>query len=178
MSTKIYDAYKYNGDLNSLMDKLKSFRSKAREHFTESLGGLLHSDFKFLEVSKELKKEALSGMRSPLNFESSIGVFFHPKIDGFLVKFFGMENFKNYERRLPKSFKDWYYQNSSDRPDKISEPEWRQREKEWDLIFKDCGIYQEAGLIFVIYDAGNVDRMVWDLVEKRRNKSKLEEKTL
>lgn len=145
MSTKIYNAYKYNGNLSSLISFLKEIRSKYHEEKINMFSGLGHikitekyvpelkkilpelekNEITLKELSDELmgdmvfssflEKQMKLGYNTPVNIQASAVVFAHN--NDIYVKFFGIKNdyYKNNNKLI-----DFHYQNSTD----ISNYDW------------------------------------------------------
>ena len=56
---------------------------------------------------------------------------------------------------------DYHYQNSSDKPDEITEEEWVEREKAWDVAMPNAPI--DTGLIFTLITWKDLDLKLFDL---------------
>lgn len=108
-----------------------------------------------------------SGLNEPLNFQASVVVY--PYKDSIYVQFFGIRDVKNY---INKKFSDFHYQNQTDRPDKVTDKEWNQREKVWDDIFKVNSKPSTAGLTFPLIELENC----WDFCYWYWNKEHPENK--
>jgi hypothetical protein len=58
---------------------------------------------------------------------------------------------------------DYHYQNSTDRPDGVSNKEWREREKVWDEIFKNHGKPSQAGFSIDFHES--ICEICWNFKE-------------
>jgi len=129
MSTKIYNAFKFNGTPEQLMVILKDIKkeyteqckndlsklkldeiefNKKRYPFLEKDMYLKESDFPDFTLSNIIERETIIGERSPLNIDASAVVYFH---DGIFVQFFGLPD--SIINKHPM-FEDYHYQNQSD----------------------------------------------------------------
>jgi hypothetical protein len=108
------------------------------------------------------------GMRLPMNFLLQMVIYYHSH--SFYVQFFGIEDFqlcRNYIRGQIDAgeLTDYHYQNSTDKPDSITDFDWNQREEVWDAILGDSGTPSVAGWSFDFWNAK------WEIMhsyEKRR----------
>lgn len=153
MSTKIYNAYK-NPDLvttrqlGAYLQDLQKLRERMLDKAAEYL--LKFVDWKnpkLTPFTDEMRKDMSSGMNSPFNFSASAVIYLHPKVQGTIVQFFGAHcsPFKALRKPL-KGFKDWHYQNQTDRDGRISNKEWEQREREWDILLGNEGVPSLGGM--------------------------------
>lgn len=144
MSTKIYDAYKFHGDIQLLMRLLVNLRAKYVEHAKRNVAACLDPKEPFSEIIKKIKEAVRLGLNDPLNVSASAVVFFHRK--AIYVKFFGIPN-----NMLPdndRRFSDFHYQNSTDRPSGITAKEWAARSRAWDAMTRHGPSFGENGLLF------------------------------
>lgn len=74
---------------------------------------------------------------------------------GWLVQFFSET-----ELSLPKTFRDYHYQNQSDRPPNISEKEWGERKHCWKRVFRDVSVPAEAGFTFSLLERDDLSRLM------------------
>lgn len=154
MSTKIYDAYKYNGNLHSLLNQLKETRKEYQEEMINVL-----SFFDKLEIEvengkkvmvKDLQDEMLGelffgdylekrmkiGYREPQNISASVVLY--PYKDDIYLHFFGLK--RKYVDKID-GLTDFHYQNQSDMSnynweeekwENMSEKRQNELEKDWD----------------------------------------------
>jgi hypothetical protein len=183
MSTKIYDAYLYTGTIEQLMEDLHNFkvlwkdnRVKAFKFFKEAIfDNAAEYEFKRWKGYKKHKKitpdkiyfthlydyfrsEKNNIIRSDIvNVNASVVVyFFEGKI---YTQFYINDNVFMKSLSHNKRFKDFHYQDQTDRPKGISDKMWKERERIWDGIFKqtflapvDVGLIYEIGTDTVLYD--------------------------
>ena len=132
------------------------YAKKAVEYLDNLAAGIPTKEYKFdsilLIVSNDIKerqKEIIeSGRRHPeVDFESS-AVFFITKKDKILCLFYAEnKELVNCWEKLA-GVKDYHFQNSTDRPEKISEKDWAQRNKDWQKIFQGLEPPSQKGLSF------------------------------
>lgn len=198
MSTKVYDAYKYDGDLKSLIDTLKTLRKQYQEDKIETL-----SKFENLEIEVEdgkkvllknlqeeilgemffgmyLEKAMRKGYNLPSNIQASAVVYSYE--DDLYVKFFGIKS--EYIDDL-SGFTDYHYQNQSDisnydwdaenwedmteERQKELEDDWDIRCKVWDDIIGN-ETFSEAGLLFDFHPSGyNMTMFCNEILMKIKN---------
>jgi len=182
MSTKIYDVYKYNDNLYSLLEKLKVIRKEYQEEKLELL-----SHFGNIEVEvedgrkvllKDLHKEALGdmffgdylekrmkiGYNEPMNISASAVIY--PYKDDLFVHFFGISSKViktikglsdyHYQNQTDQSNYDWEKESWDDMTDerqKELEDDWDERCKVWDDILGD-DTPSESGFLFEFQPSG------------------------
>jgi len=137
MSTKIYNAYIFDGTINELINILKNIREEYEEHAKKTLLGLsyFHVNFTkkrypFLEsdmTMKELKessfgeftlediiiKEKSRNEHHPFNIDASSVVYFFE--DKLYVQLFGLpRDFQKDIINKYTQFRDYHFQNSTD----------------------------------------------------------------
>ena len=158
MSTKIYDAYKYEGSLYTLLNELKGIRNIYQEEKINEL-----SKFETLEIDtedgkkvflKDLGNEILGemhlgdyleqrmkiGYREPMNIQASVVIY--PHKENLYVHFFGISN-KIIES--VKGLTDYHYQNQCDMSnydwdkekwEDMTEERQKKLEDDWDERWK------------------------------------------
>jgi hypothetical protein len=171
MSTKIYNAYIYHGTIDELFLDLKKIRKQYHKKFAKEFAKncFICADLppmyfdRFCEVEfyssdkRQVGRKRVadlpayklvtfldffiqSKVNHPLNIEASCVVY--PYAGNLYVQFFG------YSPRLSKKFKDFHYQNQTDWPEGMTEKEWCQRERVWEVIFKNTDTPSSAGLVY------------------------------
>jgi len=187
MSTKIYDAYKIKRKVD-LWPVLWDIRDKAEANVVKKLKELywevmLHLNTESEEYQKklastkypewsvrldmarekireEIQKNVTSRERD--TFDISVSISVYPHETGFYLRAFcdqvsclgGSLDFLYDHPKL----RDFHYQNSCDRPDRVSAREWRQREKIWDEIIGE-GLYMKNRVELNICD--------WEAFQRR-----------
>lgn len=120
----------------------------------------------FHEVRDRFKEIYKSGYRDP-SIDTKFKIYLFPRGDDTLF----MVDCEQEEMIKILTDEDWvedyHYQNASDRPDSISEKDWRQREEDWDEVMPS-GIPAHTCLLFQMFDGEpymhtKVDR-VWNLI--------------
>lgn len=154
MSTKIYNAFRFKGELKDLMPFLREVRSDIESHTVNYYKEYKHSDMPDNEWDLvELFKERNKSIFFEFNIESSVVVYFHST--GIYLHFFFPGHFGNYsDRGFFEKWGDWiedfHYQNQTDKPDDISEGDWRHREEVFDDLFDHYDPPNRVGLIWEI----------------------------
>jgi hypothetical protein len=134
MSTKIYNAYKWNGtSFEVLLGKLKQLRIEFIEEISKELA-LYTENMTYLEILYKLQEETLKGYRSPFNLETSAVAF--PVNGEIYLQFFGVSD-KLRRRVFKGELTDYHYQNQTDKPSRVSYKEWEERRKFWDIVLPD-----------------------------------------
>lgn len=110
-------------------------------------------ELSYCDIDYILQTYIRSGYNELLNFQASIVVYTHK--ENIYVQFFGVRGVKKY---INKKFSDFHYQNQTDRDEKISDEEWKNREKVWDYIFKVTDKPSMSGLAFPLFELENC----WD----------------
>jgi hypothetical protein len=156
MSTKIYNAYKVHG---MTMEQLFKYLVRLRKRYHKDCVKVVQHTFKptdpaksvlFYEVQQALETIMKTGANVVGNFQASAMVFL---LDGNIyVKFFGIHDVDKYLNK--KYFEDFHYQNSTDKPDHISDKEWRHRCRTWDKIFSvdRFSVFSNCGFVFPIFE--------------------------
>lgn len=161
MSTKIYNAYFTTAGIGVVMDSL--LRARIELHQTnrlsrrEELAGIAKELGKAeaLDHAREAIYSILSGMAA-WNPSCSASVYAYPypdehnKRSSVIVQLHGMEQTE--QKKLVRSFrgKDYHYQNQTDKPDDVTEAQWRAREQVWKKLLPGAGIPAENALGFDI----------------------------
>lgn len=158
MSTKIYNAYRFRGNLQTLLGELQKLQSTFQDLVVEEFLRQIPSGTKipFGILRRELTKMAGSGLRfSPLDLDPTQVVMENPQCEvvlyphrPLLVQFFGVPSW------LPirmEGLEDFHYQNCSDRPREVSRAAWAHRKKVWDRILQDRTPAQ-SGFTFPLVD--------------------------
>lgn len=165
MSTKIYDAYVYSGSLESLMRRFTAYRREAIEVYAayaaeqlREAGIVRGSEITVAVKSVLTSRMMVEAVKSPSGRHVELvtpkcGAAVYFLRGKTLVQFFGVPHdlptgtAPKFE--LPKRyFRDFHYQNSTDRPRGVSAREWSERKRVWGRVFKDALTPAEAGLTF------------------------------
>jgi hypothetical protein len=183
MSTKIYDAYKYNGSLYDLLNQLKEIRKEYQKEKIDRLSimGIIeieveHGKKVFLkDLHKEilgdlffgdyLEKRMKIGYNEPQNISASV-IIYPYKNGEIYLHFFGLN-----QKHIKKinGLSDYHYQNQSDMSNydwqkekwedmseerkKELEKDWDERRDIWDELLGH-DIPSESGFIFNFYPVG------------------------
>lgn len=154
MSTKIYHAYEWHGDLLALHRLLLRLRSK---RLTVHSQGYESAEDAYLELIRSgANQDAIREVTD------SAVIYTHPDdSDRLFVQFF-MGHVQPPKHRL---LKDFHYQNQTDPPEDVPKREWEARQRTWDRIFKHTDIPGEAGFAFEL----STPRMVWTHLLRKQN---------
>lgn len=159
MSTKIFNAYKFEGTLLELQAELLKVRKEnyalrykdmeawlkaVMNKQTEKISITQHR----FDFSQLLKTARQSTQKEFFDF-STEAVIYPIEERLFLVQFFRLPG----EVAIPSSFKDYHYQNQTDQPEDISDEDWQCRETLWDSIFDTYNTPAEAGFMYEIFGA-------------------------
>lgn len=193
MSTKIYNAYKFNGSIEDLMSVLKDYRKKWME---------IHLDY-YYDRTKLLDKDQFAEFSK--NFEDSIKkehkTWLDDAIDGscvviphkslLYVIFYAtasvdIEGKKAVDPDKDERFQDYHYQNQSDawyeyddegggeklnkEERKAAEKDWEEREVVWEEIFNESWTPSEVGFVYEFAGTKDVWKFLLELRKMRRNK--------
>lgn len=138
MSTKIYNAYRWSGTVETAFVFLTELRAKIETQTIETLQGYnypkLMPEYKLVE---EIQKAIKSGYNDPLNLSCSAVVYvYRHKV---FIQFFGLD--RSWEEKLArkKNLKDYSYWNNSDSEEGVSKRDWSRRGAVWEGIFKKSG---------------------------------------
>ncbi len=145
MSTKIYHAYVYDGPIEDLFAWLLAFRKRHVAATLKRMRAVFTPEADFHEVAELLRAATAHGLNTDLNLAASAVVY--PHGNSVLVQFFGADD--ALLRRLGPKFKDYHYQNATDRPDGVTAREWTNRRRVWDAIIdRGDGTFAGSGLVF------------------------------
>jgi len=182
MSTKIYNAYKFNGSIEDLMVFLWDLKKKYWENVEYVFKGSMVWDYYFVNMDRlKAIDEFEKGMRKGTRFNyydpsASVVVYFYKK--HIYVQFFGVfeDLYKLDESKiLDHRFKDYHYQNSTEGPDDVSQRSWNTRKRTWDEIMSHGGSFRENGLTFDVFCENDAFSFVWKLKEELLKKRKKNE---
>lgn len=191
MSTKVFDAYVFEGSKEELFDFLKNYIN-IKEQRNKFLQNMVKSDVSSLITTVLTKaqgdKENLSKimLSSKIEYDSKPNIFnrqyhfYHEncvviyntqetKLDGKqLVQFFNSDKEFLKEIEGNKRFKDFYYTNQTDMDD-ISPEEETLRRDTWNIIFSKSSVPGVVGETYSLYnfidDYENNNNLVKDEIE-------------
>lgn len=164
MSTKIYDAYLWNGTIEELMDFLRKFKNALiieASNYLFSISNEIEDKLQKRNAKRMLQNDREVYIEDIL-FEASQDVHYNPLDTSgcvvvyfnqgrIAVQFFGINkpSLKPYQKlgkiieNFPK-LKNYEYWNNVDIPDNISREEWEERAKFWEFL----DIPAENGLVY------------------------------
>ena len=155
MSTKIYNAYKWNSTIENLLEFLKSLQPKVWAWKKEILVGAIRNLEKDLLLD-HIKNDSYQGLNSPFNVLSSSVVYINQ--GKFYVQFFDVDS----KFLDSKNLKDFHYQNQVDKPEDITDCQWEKRRKIWSEIFK-TGRPSDDGFTYDFISVDNLYRFSYYL---------------
>jgi len=159
MSTKIYTGFKFTNDLFEIHNEIMKFRhelkikvdEKITDYFAKECSVLLDSisvgarklkkrDTIYGIIWKdfsEKEREIEQGKRNPA-VDFSFGISIIPTKDRKILGIVYTEQQEFLNMWTAKSFvEDYSYWNNTDKPDNISEEEWKERSETWNNILED-----------------------------------------
>ena len=171
MSTKIYYAWEWKSDVDSLIKFFQKFKKayivevtrscitfknwifkKLREDrepiFVEAYGEKIDD----LELARFFRKQIQIGFNSPENISFSAVVYFQD--NKIIVNFFGIESFKKLYKLVDNypQFKYYGYWNNVDQDENATEEEWEEREVFYDKLFNKYWKPIDVGLVYEFND--------------------------
>lgn len=180
MSTKIFNAYIWDGTAPELMEFLKEVRKKYVEAATEHLV-MFHRWFETKEKEYKEKDQYFSmsiylqdrikvGLNDPDNIDASVAVYFRG--DTIAVQFFGFELFWDKDKGIRplqefiksnSKLSEYSYWNNVDEPEDVTEEEWDARRDFWDFL----NVPAEDGLIYELSSR----HTIWEIVSNYNQKT-------
>lgn len=157
MSTKVYNLYRYTGDIASCLAWLKALRVDFLKKLRTEL-----SKYTRLQQSSDiyncLVEMTRAGYRSPFNIDNSVCVYLHD--NQVYVHFFCTEHLL--DACLDTSHLiDCSYWDQSDKPDEISDEEWKARARfveAIDVLDTPCS---RVGFVFIISDENDAPEFAY-----------------
>jgi hypothetical protein len=149
---KLYNEYCFQTLLNLQERQVETLLSSMWKN-RKDLEKILKKPLKELEsypLSELLEKIKTVGFHSPINFSASVVVYYHR--NRFFIQFFGLDYINKIKLAIQnliknETFKDYHYQNQTDQPKDISDKEWNERRKTWDIIFKNSDKFSSVGFV-------------------------------
>lgn len=173
MSTKIYTAYKFDAKLHNLIAPMLGYRDRILIQARHGLRSMLGAQPSISDTAAVVKDAILKGVHNPFNFNSSLVLLCHPRVTGTIMVPFGVDYIEKLGKKkvpLPRGAKDWGYWNNSDRPKKVSDAEWKQRERDYSLLVKQGGSsFADMGFIMRIIEHDNAWNFVWDTLTENES---------
>lgn len=182
MSTKIYDAYKYNWTIQELLKDLKDYK----QSILNATIPVVFDQFNELMQNKkeDLKQIWVWWMDLEQLFAKMIIWETEGRSDEFQTVVFHDTNWDLYcmffrgtrfTTLLPEKFVDFHYQNSTDRPDDVSEDDWQARIAKWDEIMPSS-VPAKDGFVYTILDQYWVQEWLREYHRKKQAENKDQEK--
>lgn len=180
MSTKIYNAYKFNGKPNELMEHLRSFRQKWQDFQVHRLCGQLTEVESYVALHDKIEKDSTTTYPSwndSHDVRGSVVVFFH-KRNIYVQTFLQCEG--EPPKFIDERFDDFHYQNQSDpwydydetlsvADKKKAARNWVVRQKVWDEIYSDnFHTASQAGLAYEMCGTSDFHEIARRVLERFR----------
>lgn len=111
------------------------------------------------EINKDQKEAREKHIRNP-SVDMSLSVTFFPREEETLgIAFAPNARILDLVKTLP-GWKDFHYQDSTDKPDALSESQWKYRKKLWDEVLLDkSGIPEREGFTLKILPIAGLNRL-------------------
>lgn len=170
MSTKIYNAYKYQGkDINTLLGQLKRMKTKVQKEALNIIGRNTNSDLTVHNLVDLLRKELLSRERTPLNMVSSAVVY--PYKNNLYIQFFGLDDRVVFGDKVNfinrKLFKDFHYQNQTDDYVNVSKMQWETRRKTWEAILAPSWKPSSSGFTYEFISHHDAVQLAYNFQDRK-----------
>ena len=181
MSTKIYNAYKYNGTIQELWDDLQIIREEVRDAINKLCLEVARESY--IDNKGELNKDTLyDDIRRQMNIQypsyndifafGQASIVIYPYNNALYFQLFGLDVSRGLELSIPHMKKlmesgkiqDYHYQNQTDPYYEYDgttytdiefdalEEDWERRRIVWDEIFEKSDVPKFAGLTFHIHN--------------------------
>lgn len=168
MSTKVFNAFRYEGTIEELMKYLPLikekhiqtsanmlFRCKDFRISREEANWLANDEIVALKdlslLSHFLQQEARRCDNNFLNYDASAVVYFYK--EKIYVQFFGLErDILHFVQDDDKFTSFWWENQTGELPDDCTEEEYEERGEIWNEILGESGIPSEIGLIYEFYN--------------------------
>lgn len=165
MSTKIYNAYVTTAAVHQIYKKAQKLRAECVAEFHGHVGRKIPGITwkRDMDACIDLSIDIASGRRWN-NPTAQLLIYPHPRLpQHFLIQTFGVEAPEEQKRFFEAlQAEDYHYQNHQDRPGYLSRKEWKQRERDWDRVFKKMRHSpRECGFTFDLITAGEALEIVW-----------------
>lgn len=151
MSTKIYYAGKWNGEMKSLMEYLHRLRRRYTEWASDLFKEII--DWKGEKITSYelyhiIQKSIASGLNDLENISASVVIIFDHKDNyrPYLI-FYGLEKVKTLHSHL----QDFAYWDNTDPPKESDEDEFNSRREVWDRILGSAAP-STIGLVYELSD--------------------------
>lgn len=169
MSTKIYDAYicpKFRS-IDHMHNTFKKIKDRIKKEVVKRYQGKIAQDWAdyqdnciiknkkitspFHEIASKASKEFQKNVNNSKDCDASYNFIFEimiiPYRKNIYIKIFTQQtDLCNLLEEY--GFKDFHYQNQTDRPEEISGREWAKRDVIWDNIFKNENTWRDIGISY------------------------------
>lgn len=191
MSTKIFNAYKFDGSVTDLISMFQDFRKKWISYQVDKIVYLLENQETqeskneklhrlFVDMDEQSSKQ-INSYSDVLDIKGSATVYFVE--DVILVQFFiDTERFKTNRPVFTNDprFSDFHYQNQTDpyfafqedltdEEKQKAEKDWSERKRLWDLVFETVWSPREVGLTFDFASADDIFDVKLKTLERLRD---------
>lgn len=173
MSIKVYNAYEVK--LENPWDFLWDIRDRARDNVRSNIKSLvarqkeLAPDLSSYEHRDVLGKQILDGMHtsSRNEFDPDVTIVVYPVGGRFFIRLFAdsvsliAQRSLDFIPDLPEVV-DFHYQNSCDKPKKVTEDEWQSRREIWDAAHPSGRL--PLGVHLVVCNLHEAQSLVWSAI--------------
>lgn len=152
MSTKIYNAYRFAGNIEDAQEWLFTFRKLHAAYLVDKLKMFINPKAPFTVIANIIREISQKNLNNELNVQASVMVYVRKK--QIYIQFFAVDRevLEMVVDTDPR-FQDFHYQNQTDRPDKVSAREWNHRKKVWDALTDEHSTFKVAGFTFELTPA-------------------------
>jgi hypothetical protein len=168
MSTKIYNAYEAEfSSIEDMHQKMNSIRPKIKEVLKLRAEHRVIEDWiqyvddatmkgepikkYFWDICNEARvkfKEIKTNDKRNINYDFYFEAVVMPYKGKQYIKIFCEGTYFSLCNLFEEFAKDFYYQNSTDKPKEISQKEWDHRSEVWDAIFSNSLVWIENGFLY------------------------------
>lgn len=173
MLIKIYNAYRLRKDnMRDVIAFVRHYRAAAimdMEIFLDSIRGKLPADLTLYKLNELIKDNTVKQTGEWFDVESNV-IFFWNRGLYYMIFYLpgymgvtGSDLSFKFLSKFDSFIEDFHYQDQSDKPDSVSDKEWKKRGKIWKEIFADTDVPRKAGFTFNIfnkYDSWRVAKYV------------------
>lgn len=141
MSTKVYDVWLTDKDIFTVFGELINLREQLKQTQTP----IIHLYGDVHDVDARIEAVVIPKSPSQTIVRMFYGDFQWERTD--------TEQIRLIKQYIEENYKDYHYQNSTDKPDQVSEEEWDLRNGFWSRICDERGgSFSDMGLTMMIYE--------------------------
>jgi hypothetical protein len=156
-------------------DRYKNMSSRTLEKISNEK--LFEDITNYFNTQRALEAFIDSQLNHHLNIDSSVVVYFYKSKT--VVQFFGLDfGLRNYTKKLREEissnnkFSDYSYWNNTDKPDKVSEEEWDEREKFYDDLTEQYHCFNSFGLVYELSNSETLLHICHTIAENRKKEKR------